>query len=1006
MNLFNQFFKKVSGLYFIVSLLLVIYSTSASGKIDKEAPVIFRVSEGIAPGKTVSIYGEYLTGTVKVKFIGKNGILLGNTTYSPVQQDKKGQFLRVILPVDASPGVYAIYVSNENGWCKKPAYLNNPDPRWLTDTEAWPGMTLRILGRNLDASEYKGIQKTEIKLVAANRKETILQPFFVTPLRLEFIVPLAVSKGDYKIWVRTNADGMGDKWIAVRDYPNETSVNLKISEVPVDPLSKELGVSWANEFNYSRVIDVKNDFGAKGDDVSDDTESLQRAVDKAAANGGGIVYLPNGTYKYTGLYIDKGVILKGENNVKTILKFYGKRSTIIESKNRGNSEGCIGFANIKFTRDYTYRTSEINAFYLGFHDKKGIWNKPANISDLTARNFFIFNCNIDYSDNLAFRADSSYGPHVFAKSNVLIAKCNWKDHTPPWIMVINSGYTVRDNVFEYCSNNLESSADKFLFINNKLIGHYIPKVTDNLHGVFHDIYSGAEGHNAFNAYFGNNEIRDLNYVAGNDAEGVSLDGSAGLLNGKVISSGKRSVTVSEDQLPGLELFGQDPNSDFDPWSMEFSVLIVKGKGLGQMKTLVSHTKIEGSPNQYILKLSSDWDIQPDTSSVVAVSRWHNNVVIEGNRFSNNCNTSTQFFFAAYDCVSVGNTSVNTGGFDIWGNGYNVGECYFNQIKRNKHEGFDIRHQDAWCGIRGYDRSPSIQYDQPPSVNKKLNHRNVNNIAVYGTEIRDNIMNRAGIPENTQMWSAGGASFVVHVPEDSIITGYANILATLLEGNTALNGEKGISVSHESVYGTFLRNNKYKNVKIPVEDLGIGTVIIEDEKFDSTVLSDQPETSTFTDPRDGKIYKTVKIGGQWLMSENFAFKPGNGKYWPYNNDVKNVAKYGYLYDWETARTIVPKGWHLPTKAEWEKLYHSLGDSPKEVFVKMILGGSSGFNARYGGWHNSSGLFCFINKHAIFWSNTEISDSETWYFNIYSQFGLSNLYDNRHELGLSVRLFRDN
>jgi hypothetical protein len=52
------------------------------------------------------------------------------------------------------------------------------------------------------------------------------------------------------------------------------------------------------------------DFGAKGDNVSDDTAAIQSAIDSVASSGGGTVYVPAGTYKLsyrlrsgvTGLY--------------------------------------------------------------------------------------------------------------------------------------------------------------------------------------------------------------------------------------------------------------------------------------------------------------------------------------------------------------------------------------------------------------------------------------------------------------------------------------------------------------------------------------------------------------------------------------------------------------------------------------------------------------------------------------------------------------------------------
>jgi uncharacterized protein (TIGR02145 family) len=38
--------------------------------------------------------------------------------------------------------------------------------------------------------------------------------------------------------------------------------------------------------------------------------------------------------------------------------------------------------------------------------------------------------------------------------------------------------------------------------------------------------------------------------------------------------------------------------------------------------------------------------------------------------------------------------------------------------------------------------------------------------------------------------------------------------------------------------------------------------------------------------------------------NLAYKPKEGNFWAFNNDSGNVTKYGYLYDWETAKKVAP------------------------------------------------------------------------------------------------------
>ena len=145
--------------------------------------------------------------------------------------------------------------------------------------------------------------------------------------------------------------------------------------------------------------------------------------------------------------------------------------------------------------------------------------------------------------------------------------------------------------------------------------------------------------------------------------------------------------------------------------------------------------------------------------------------------------------------------------------------------------------------------------------------------------------------------------------------------------------------------------------------------------------------TFKDPRDGKVYKTVQIGTQVWMAENFAYLPEVGTenvsvYGYEGNSIKEAKattsykKYGALYSWEYAKKLAPEGWRLATDADWQQLERAIGMTAEEANSKgwrgqnneanlLKEGGNFGFDVRFGGWRTDFGEFRFQGQHANFW-----------------------------------------
>jgi len=133
-----------------------------------------------------------------------------------------------------------------------------------------------------------------------------------------------------------------------------------------------------------------------------------------------------------------------------------------------------------------------------------------------------------------------------------------------------------------------------------------------------------------------------------------------------------------------------------------------------------------------------------------------------------------------------------------------------------------------------------------------------------------------------------------------------------------------------------------------------------------VAEPEPPTwnySTFTDARDGKTYKYIKIGNKEWMAENLAYEIANGS-WDAGGTKQYGAKYGRLYTWDAAKDAVPSGWHLPTDAEWKELEMMAGMCQNDADNIDFRGTNEGSKLKAtSGWtDNSNGTddlgFCAI------------------------------------------------
>jgi uncharacterized protein (TIGR02145 family) len=193
-----------------------------------------------------------------------------------------------------------------------------------------------------------------------------------------------------------------------------------------------------------------------------------------------------------------------------------------------------------------------------------------------------------------------------------------------------------------------------------------------------------------------------------------------------------------------------------------------------------------------------------------------------------------------------------------------------------------------------------------------------------------------------------------------------------------DGGKTFSINPQSITGDLTSVSTGTGKRIVWDVLSERQELAGDHFVFQLVATDpfSGSSGTFTDSRDGEVYKWVKIGDQVWMAENLRTtkyrdstnipnvtdyeawsKLKTPGYCWYNNEITNRNKYGALYNWHTVNTdkLAPKGWHVTTDAEWTTLVNYLGFLKR---IKMPRDEGESFTKPNTGAKNESGLISHL------------------------------------------------
>ncbi len=614
-----------SPLKSIAACLLFLVPAVSATFAAPAGPVVFWASDSLEPGNAVLFYGGGLAGVRQVRVwpLANDDALPAarpltapeGAQVRPALQAVEGS-LKFILPESLAPGVYAAQVTGGT-----PVVLNRP-VTWfiqpehlqpgLRQNQAAPGSAVQIVGKDFLLPHDQGKPRLVLRTADGGAwREVALTK--AEKFSLRATLPADLSVGSYELRV-SNGFGGASGW-----------------SDPLDVEIKQPDLWPANVFNVK-------DFGAKGDDVTDDTAAIRSALDAARKNGGGVVYLPWGTYRLKDwISLPPRTILRGDERDATVLKWPEDEPATVADFTPAAvyGEGSYGVENL------TFIARKVNTTFIDLSLGRDI---PPELKSLVAPN--------TGSHDVFFR-------HVAFHH---------------WLMV---GHPNRNAALWSTKYSGEGS---FNFHCNRVTNF---EVSDCIFQGGNQIFGGIENGRILNNYFGNemgycwtclgagahfvvaegNEIRassswgygtigmqyiysahnrSYNFVRG-EREAMTLDISAlpATPPGGTIQGGNVAWFGSPVAVNGLHLTLNGIKA-VDNEYVGMAVMILNGPGAGEYRVVAANTPTE-------FTIDRPWDVPPDSSSTIGVWMLMRHMVVyqcEGY----DCSAFAQLYGSFYDYI--------------------------------------------------------------------------------------------------------------------------------------------------------------------------------------------------------------------------------------------------------------------------------------------------------------------------------------------------------------------